>query len=186
MGRNLHKLISRQASEASDERGLEGLEATVAINEDPEFQHRIKVIIPALDEHLVYDKWVRSLAVFVMGPGYGSFFVPPLKSEVILFSRLGSKHNLFYVPVYNEDFIVSPDFRNPAVAGIRAPGDLRFICDGDMQIHAGGLHMHAELGAINITSLAGAWQLFEIRFKTHSTAIRPPANQTPNGVRFLL
>ncbi|HEY8203878.1 MAG TPA: phage baseplate assembly protein V [Pyrinomonadaceae bacterium] len=154
---NLQRLVNRQAQEAGDERWLEGLEAIVAINEDPEFQHRIKVIIPALDENNVYDKWVRSLSVFVLGQGYGSFFVPPIGSEVTLFSRLGAKHNLFYLPTYNEDFIVPADFRDPAVAGIRAPGDLRFICDGDMQLRFGGLRMQADFGAINLTAPGGVF-----------------------------
>src|SRR6266478_4312134 len=150
MGGNLSQLISHQARAAEGERWLEGIEAIVAVNEDPEFQHRIKVIIPMLDENKVYDKWVRSLNVFVLGAGFGSFFVPPRGSVVTLFSRLGAKHNLFYTPAYNEDFIVPADFRDPAVAGIRVPGDLRFISEGDLQLRMGGGRIQADFGAIEI------------------------------------
>src|SRR6266704_2961405 len=122
MGNNLAQLLRAQSREASDDRWVEGIEAIVAVNEDPEFQHRIKVVIPILDEDKVYDKWVRSMNAWVLGAGYGSFFVPPIGSEVTLFSRLGGKHNLFYTQAYNEDFIVPADFRNAAVAGIRSPG----------------------------------------------------------------
>ena len=153
----LQKLIKKQARQASDERWLEGLEAIVAVNEDPEFQHRIKVIIPALDEDQVFNKWIRSMSVHVLGVGYGMFMMPPIGSEVTLWSRFGDKHNLFFTPAYNEDYIVPADFRDPAVAGIRAPGDLKFICDGDQFLHGGAIQMQAEFGAINITSPAGVF-----------------------------
>jgi len=149
--------MARQAEDATDLRWVEGLEAYVGVNEDPEFQHRVKVVIPVLDEHRVFDKWVRSLGAFVLGPGYGSFFVPPIDTEVILFSRLGQKHNLFYFPVYNEDIIVPADFRDPAICGIRAPGDLRFICDGDMQLRMGGGRIEADAGAISISAPGGVF-----------------------------
>lgn len=153
----LGRLIHQQARDASDNRWLEGLEAIVAVNEDPEFQHRIKVVIPALDEDQVFNKWIRSMSVHVLGVGYGMFMMPPIGSEVTLWSRFGDKHNLFYTPAYNEDYVVPADFRDPAVAGIRAPGDLKFICDGDMQLRSGGLRMQADFGAIQITAPAGVF-----------------------------
>jgi len=97
------------------------------------------------------------MSVHVLGVGYGMFMMPPIGSEVTLWSRFGDKHNLFYTPAYNEDYIVPADFRDPAVAGIRAPGDLKFICDGDMQLRSGGLRMQADFGAIQITAPGGVF-----------------------------
>lgn len=151
MRRNLLQQFDRSRQR---EGWIEGLEAIVAVNEDPEFQQRIKVVIPVLDADQVYDKWVRSLHSFVLGPGYGSFFVPPIGSEVTLFSRLGAKHNLFYLPAYNEDFIVPADFRDTAVCGIRAPGDLKFIADGDLQLRSGAMQLEVD-SAVNVIAPAG-------------------------------
>lgn len=123
---------------------LHGLEAIVVVNEDPEHQHRIKVTIPLLDPNVVFDKWIRPIVGFVLGPGYGSFFVPPLGSEVTLFARLGGKHNLFYANVYNEDFVVPADFRDTAVSGIRVPGELKFISELDMQLRSARTHIEAD------------------------------------------
>jgi hypothetical protein len=154
MAKSLLQQLRGAARQAQDDRWVSGLEAIVAVNEDPEFQNRIQVIIPALDEHEVYPKWVRSMNALVLGPGFGSFFVPPIGSEVTLFSRLGQKHNLFYAMVYNEDFIVPPDFRNTAVAGIRAPGDLKFISQGDLQLRSGGMYLETD-AAVSIIAPAG-------------------------------
>jgi hypothetical protein len=130
---------------------MTGVEAIVAINIDPENQHRIKVVIPMIDENLIFDKWVRPMGVDVGEPGFGSFFVPALKSEVILCGRLGQKHNLFYESSYNEDFEVAPDFRNEdgasgggTVCGVRSPGDMKLIAEHDMQLRMGRAHIEAD------------------------------------------
>jgi hypothetical protein len=152
----MRKLLQQmeRATRGQNDDWLTGVEGIVAINEDPENQHRVKVVIPALDEEQVYDKWVRQIGVHVLGPGYGSFFVPPVGGEVILFGRLGQKHNLYYLSVYNEDFVVPADFRDTATAGIRAPADLKFIADGDLQLRAGGLQIETD-GAANIIAPGG-------------------------------
>jgi hypothetical protein len=138
-----------------------GVEAIVAVNEDPEHQHRIKVVIPILDEQKIYDKWVRPLGVPVLGQGYGGFYVPPKDSEVILFGRLGQKHNLFYLPSFNEDYEVSMDFRNEDgsprsddVCGVRAPGDLKHIAEGDYQLRAGRVFIETD-GSVRIIAPGG-------------------------------
>jgi hypothetical protein len=154
MSRNLSRLMRQQARQAADARWVIGVEGIVAENEDPENLHRIKVKIEILDEFKLLDKWVRQIGCYVGGPGYGSFFVPEKGSEVILFGRLGEKHNLYYMSVYNEDFPVSADFDSPAKAGIRAPGDLRFITDGDLQLRGGGMHIETT-AALNITAPGG-------------------------------
>lgn len=163
MAGHLSRLIQQQARQVGDERWVFALEAIVEENEDPEHQHRIKVVIPSLDEHRVRDEWVKQLVAFVGPPGYGSCFVPEKGSEVVLFGRLGEKHTLYYISVYNESFVVPADFsRNgavgsPAIAGIRAPGDLRLIADADLQLRCSGGHFESDKGAINITSPAGVF-----------------------------
>lgn len=154
MRRNLNQQIKRSQRDQNQDDWLTGVEAIVAVNEDPEHQHRIKVVIPALDEEIMYDKWVRQIGCYVGGPGFGSFFVPPIGSEVILFGRLGQKHNLYYMSVYNEDFTVPADFRDTAVCGFRAPGDFKVITEGDLQLRMGGGQFEAD-SAINIIAPAG-------------------------------
>lgn len=154
MGKKLHSQIKRVARDEDSDDRLICVEAIVAVNEDPEKRHRIKVVIPMMDENIIRDEWARQIGCYVGGPGFGSFFVPPIGSEVVLFGRLGQKHNLFYMSVYNEDFIVPPDFDSTAVAGIRAPGDLKFISEGDLQLRAGGMQLEVD-GAMNIIAPAG-------------------------------
>jgi hypothetical protein len=149
----LRQQMKRAAREDGDD-WLTGIEGIVVENEDPERQHRIKVLIPALDEERVYDKWVRQIGVQVLAPGFGSFFIPPIGSEVVLFGRLGQKHNLYYMSVYNEDFIVPPDFENTATCGFRAPGDMKMISEGDLQLRAGGMQLETD-SVINIIAPGG-------------------------------
>jgi len=120
------------------------LEAIVAINEDPEHQHRIKVIIPAIDEDMIHDKWVKRIVWWSGAPGYGDFHIPEKGSEVVLFGRLGQKHNLYYGSVFNEDFIVPSDFRRPTIRGFRTDGDYASIVELDHQIRAGRLRIEVE------------------------------------------
>ncbi len=129
------------------------LQAIVAINDDPEHQHRIKVIIPDIDEEKVHDKWVRRLVWWTGAPGYGDFHYPEIGSEVVLFGRLAQKHNLYYLSVFNEDFIVPSDFHpasgsgGPAVRGFRTDGDYKSIVELDYQIRAGRLTIETDATA---------------------------------------
>lgn len=148
----LGHLRSRARREATSGFPIEGI---VAVNEDPEFQQRIQVVIPALDENVVFPKWVRPLYAFVLGLGYGAFFPPPIGSEVALFSRVLGKNDLWYASVPSEDYVVPVDFRDTAVCGIRAPGDLKFICDGDLQLRMGGGRIESDFGAIEIKAPGG-------------------------------
>jgi len=156
MGRRLSQLMKQRGFAVEDDRWMIAVEAIVVENEDPENQHRIKVTIPSIDEERVRDEWVRPLVVFVGPPGFGSFFVPEKGSEVILFGRLGQKHTLYYASVLNEDFPVPSDFDTPAKVGFRVPGDFKIICDGDLQLSAGGIQLEAT-GAINITAPSGVF-----------------------------
>lgn len=84
------------------------VEGIVADTADPLSQHRVKVIIPVIDENVVYDEWVTALMPWVGPAGYGPVHLPEPGTEVVLFGRLGQKHTLFYVSRYNED-ILPPD-----------------------------------------------------------------------------
>ena|ERR1041385_5431967 len=148
--------MKQRGAGVDDERWMIAVEGTVDDNEDPEKRHRIKVKIPIIDENLVFDKWVEQLVVYVGAPGYGSFFVPEKDTRVILFGRLGQKHNLYYMPVYDEKSQVPEDFSSVAMFGYRVPGDFKIICDGDLQLSAGGIHLEAK-GAINITAPGGVF-----------------------------
>jgi hypothetical protein len=154
MGKNLSQLMETDPDDRSE--WMIAVEAIVAVNEDPENQHRVKVVIPSIDENVVCDEWAKQLVVYVGPPGYGSFFVPEIGSEVVLFGRLGQKHTLYYTPVFNEDFIVPPDFDTPAKVGFRVPGDFRIICDGDLFLSAGGIQIECT-GALNIIAKGGVF-----------------------------
>jgi type VI secretion system (T6SS) baseplate-like injector VgrG len=155
MGRNLHSLLTDDDGDRdSDERWMIAVEAIVAENEDPEHQHRIKVVIPTLEENEVRDEWVRQMGCYVGGPGYGSFFVPAIGSEVVLFGRLGQKYNLFYMSVYNEDYVVPADFDSSAVCGVRAPADMKFMSEGDMQLRAGEFFLESD-GKMHVIAPGG-------------------------------
>ena len=80
-----------------------GVEGFVADVSDPEGMHRIRVIIPSIDEEAIHDEWIPALAPWVGAPGYGPVNLPEMGTEVLLFGRLGEKHSLFYLSRYNED-----------------------------------------------------------------------------------
>ena len=155
MGKNLYQM-TRPANDDDDDRSQFPIEGIVVDNDDPEFQQRIMVTIPALDENVVWPKWVRPLGVLVLGMGYGSFFPPAIGSEVFLFSRLGDKHNLYYTSTYNEDYIVPADFRDTAAFGIRVPGQLKLISDQLMQLRGSRLRIEAD-ASIQITARGGVF-----------------------------
>jgi hypothetical protein len=145
----------QRTAQADHDDWLTAVPAIVAENEDPEHEHRILVTIPLLDEEKVYPEWVRSMSALVLGPGFGSFFVPPKGAEVVLFGQLGQKHHLFYMGgLYNEDFKTPADFDSAAVAGFRVPGDFKIIANGDVQIRGGGMQIETD-GAINIIAHGG-------------------------------
>ena len=132
------------------------LEAIVAINNDPEHQHRIKVVIPTIDENEICDKWVKRIVWWSGASGYGDFHPPEIGSEVILFGRLGQKHNLYYASVFNEDFLVPPDFRRPSVRGFRTDGDYHQIAELDFQIRGGRIELEAD-ASITLIAPAGVY-----------------------------
>jgi hypothetical protein len=121
------------------------LNAIVAVNEDPEHQHRIKVIIPVIDESVIHDKWIPRAVWWAGAPGYGDFHYPEKGSEVLLFGRLGQKHNLYYISRFNESYVVPKDFwLPPHTRGFRTDGDYKSIVELDHQIRAGRFLIEAD------------------------------------------
>lgn len=137
----------------ADGRWLIAETGIVADNKDPDRQHRVKVIIPSIDEDNVYDEWARQM-VFCLGNGFGSVFIPPVGSEVVLFGQLGQKFNFYYAGLYNEEMQIAEDFEDETVAGFRVPGDLKLIAELDAQLRAGRISIEAD-SQINIVAPAG-------------------------------
>jgi Type VI secretion system/phage-baseplate injector OB domain len=164
--------MAAQQAIAEDGGWLMGVPATVADNADPEKQHRVRVVIPSIDEDLIFDEWARQM-VFCLGSEFGTAFVPPKGSEVVLFGRLGQKHHLYYASLYNEEMLQPPNFENEMSVGIRAPGNMTFIAIELLKLVARNVHVIAEMlvriTGQNIESLAS--QLNKITGQTiESTA----------------
>lgn len=133
------RLHERVRAAGSSDAGMFPIEAIVAVNDDPERQHRIKVIIPVIDETTVHDEWVRALVPWVGAAGFGHVGMPEVGSEVLLLGRLGERHNLFYAQMFNEDFLTpaefsdgSRGFKNDRVT--RLLGSLLFLISSQTQI----------------------------------------------------
>lgn len=131
MGTELYKALAKAAGQqiAKKDRWLVNEYAIVAETDDPENQHRIKVVIPSINEDEVYDEWVRPMTPFSMGDGFGLVMIPPKGSEVSITGVLAQKHNLSYSSaVYNEETRKS-DQLGPDTAGIHVPANLKFIAE---------------------------------------------------------
>ena len=134
---------------------MSGVNAIVTINEDPEHRHRIKVIIPSIDENEIHDKWVDSFVWWTGAPGYGNFNPPEINSEVLLYGRLNEKYVLFYVARYNEDYPVPKDFWGPLdTRGYRHQGDYKSITELDHYMFAGRFWFETH-SSFNIVAPAG-------------------------------
>jgi len=130
-------------SAAEDGNWLMGVPAIVADNRDEERQHRVRVIIPSIDEDLIFDEWARQL-VFCLGNGFGSAFIPPRGSEVVLFGQLGQKFNLFYASLYNEEMSVPEGFNDEKSVGIHAPGNMTFRAEELLKLQAKNIEAIAD------------------------------------------
>jgi hypothetical protein len=156
MGRSLYKqLANLQEERAESANWFTCVPAFVADNLDPEYQHRIKVIIPLIDEEKVHDDWVRQMGGFAGSAGYGQFDIPAVGSEVVLFSEFGQGENLYYMACYNELNVVPGDFPDETARGIRSDGDLKLICDGDLILEGGRVLIKSRFGTIQISAAAG-------------------------------
>jgi hypothetical protein len=129
---------------------MNGVPAIVGDNQDPERRHRVRVIIPAIDENEIYDEWASQM-VFCLGTGFGSAFIPPAGSEVVLFGRLGQKYGLYYASVYNEEMTVPAGFDDEQTVGVHVPGNLKLIAD--LLAHLSG--QNAEVIAEQLAKMTG-------------------------------
>jgi hypothetical protein len=140
----LYAVTNKAAQNAVNEDGrwLMGVSAIVADNRDPEKQHRVRVIIPSIDEDQVFDEWARQM-VFCLGDGFGSAFIPPKGSEVVLFGQLGQKFNLFYASLYNEEMLMPEGYPDEMTVGVHAPGNLKFIAEELAKVQAKNIELIA-------------------------------------------
>ncbi|HEY6329033.1 MAG TPA: hypothetical protein VI756_06830, partial [Blastocatellia bacterium] len=101
-------------------------------------------VIPDIDESAICTKWARALVWWTGPPGFGSYHLPALGSEVVIFGAKGDDHHLYYAPVYNEDYLVPPDFAGDLTTwGYKAPINYKEIITA--------LHTRLVGGAENIT-----------------------------------
>jgi hypothetical protein len=131
--KNLRQMTATTARADGPEGWVVALEAVVADNTDPEGMHRIKVVIPSIDEAVVHDEFVTALVPWVGAAGYGPVHAPAVGSEVLLFGRLGGPHTLFYLSRYNEDFTVPAEFADGS-RGVKSDTVLRLLCDLLIQV----------------------------------------------------
>lgn len=149
MGKRLYESANETAKNAIAENGgwLMGVPAIVADNDDPEKQHRVRVVIPSIDEDQIFDEWARQM-VFCLGDGFGSAFIPPKGSEVVLFGQLGQKYNLFYASLYNEEMEMPDGFSSEMNVGIHAPGNLKFIAEQSAKLKGNNATVEAVVTAL--------------------------------------
>jgi hypothetical protein len=133
-------------------------EGIVAKNEDPENRGRVQCVIPIIDEEDVTEIWARRVCFFVGAPGYGDFHLPEIGTEVVLWGRMGDTNNLFYAPLYNENYPVPSDFRTPAKRGLRNDGDYAVITEGDLILRGGRIIIQADV-SVKIIGPGGIFQL---------------------------
>ncbi|MGH9941502.1 MAG: phage baseplate assembly protein V [Pyrinomonadaceae bacterium] len=133
MARSIHKLMLGGGRDQSRDDWMVAVEAIVADTNDPESQHRIKVIIPVIDENRVHNEWVTALVPWVGPAGYGPAHLPTIGTEVVLFGRLGQKHSLFYLSRFNEDFLVPVEFADDS-RGLKCDTTYRLLCARLIQV----------------------------------------------------
>ncbi len=157
MTRSLYQQIEKRQQEDSQsgQPWVIAVPAIVAVNEDPEHQHRVKAVIPLLDETAIHDEWIKQLGGFAGSSGYGNFDVPTIGSEIVLFGFLGQSDQLYYLCVYNENNLVPGDFDDETARGTRSDGDYKIISRGDLILEGGRVLIKSAFGTIQISAAAG-------------------------------
>jgi hypothetical protein len=151
------QLAKKQREIARSQNWFQCVMAIVADNNDPDNQHRIKVIIPIIDQQKVQNEWVRQMGGFAGSGGYGNFDIPKMGSEVMLFSEFGQGENIFYLCVYNENNDVPGDFQDETTRGLRSDCDYKIITEGDFLIRAGSLKIEVD-STVEIVAPAGVFE----------------------------
>jgi len=146
--RDLSELIDEdEHAVGSRDDWMVAVHAIVVDNNDPELQHRIQVTIPDIDESAICTKWCRPLVWFTGPQGFGSYHLPGIGTEVVIFGAKGDEHHIYYAPVYNEDFLVPPAFAGDLTTwGFAVPINYKEIITA--------LHTRLVGGAENITVAA--------------------------------
>ncbi len=116
----------------------------VAVNKDPDGQHRIKAVIPAIDAAKPHDVWIRQMGGFAGSGGYGNFDIPKIGSPVVIFGEFGQGKNLYYLCVYDEENDVPGDFQDETVRGLRTDGDYKLIVGGNLFIKANKVQVESD------------------------------------------
>ncbi|HEX8177844.1 MAG TPA: phage baseplate assembly protein V [Pyrinomonadaceae bacterium] len=150
--------MNRRAEQLDDDgrSGLpNGLNGIVADNEDPLHLGRVKVLIPAVSETEVCEKWIKPFPGSISRQGHGFASIPQRGVEVALWSRAGGKHELFYTTQFNEAGALPEDVPDESVACLRYPCDLKIICEGDLMLQAGRVLIKSEFGTVQISGAAG-------------------------------
>jgi Type VI secretion system/phage-baseplate injector OB domain len=184
--RNLYTLMGgKEHTGEIQERWMVAYWGIVAVNVDPENQDRIKVVIPSINESEICDKWVRPMIRFCGPKGFGDSHRQTVGTEVLLFGRGGQKHNLFYVPVYNEDYLVPVRLRARDVRGFHHDKDYLAITDRDFTVEGGrdvsvkaGRSLELEAG--EVLSLKGSRVVLSSSTRVEIDA---PEGLWVNGVR---
>ncbi|HEX8747378.1 MAG TPA: phage baseplate assembly protein V [Pyrinomonadaceae bacterium] len=132
-----------------------GLVGIVADNEDPLHLGRVKVIIPAISEEEVCEKWILPFPGATSPQGHGFASIPQKGVEVALWSRAGGKNELFYTTQFNEAGALPEDVPDESVACLRFPCDLKIMCEGDLMLQAGRVLIKSEFGTVQISGAAG-------------------------------
>lgn len=159
MAGSLYKELTKAVQQRMDSGILwVNVPAIVVENEDPEHRHRIKVVIPRMNEEgkkEVHDEWIDFSGPYAGSAGHGDVAIPAIGSEVLLTGEMGQGERLFYLCTYNENSVTPGDSDDETVRVIRAPGDLIIACRGDLKLEGGRILMKSRFGTIQESAAAG-------------------------------
>jgi hypothetical protein len=124
----------RRKSHAARDDWFSGVEGIV-VETDPT-TYCVKVIIPSVDEEMVFDDWVPVLTPFAGPPGYGAAFMPAPGSEVVLFSRGNEGLSLFAVSRFNEEYLPPAEAADGSHV-LKTPHALKLLADLLVLIRSG-------------------------------------------------
>lgn len=134
----------RRETDAGGERWVICESGIVTDTNDPDRQHRIKVILPSIDEDNQHDDWIRPSSRICLGEGFGSVFLPEKGQEVLVTGVLGDKYNFVYEgAVYNESQTI-PEELNADWPGIKVPKNLVFIATMILRLAAQTIEILAD------------------------------------------
>lgn len=128
MRRIFNELDGERGDAESPDRWVTAVEGIVVDNNDPEKMHRIKAVIPAIDENIVCDEWITAMLPWCGPAGYGPVNPPALNTEVLIFGRFAQPHTLFYLCRYNEDHDTPAEFADGS-RGLKTDTKYKLLAD---------------------------------------------------------